>query len=285
MHPILQRSTSGHLEAAELPQIASAAMNDSMRDVARLHVLARSMPEDQILGLLPVFFANLDPALIPSLETLDEILTTSTRLPAIQNAEESLSSLAIVLRTESFPLDAAPEIWPRIWKWIEFLQLYHDCAPGLTTDQIYLICTQFILQLSEHEPTSAVISATEGVRHILAVAWATGVWKRYDEDNPTTLQAVSVPLAEVVGELAESQHLAEVVDACGGSYTALARTLTSNIYQLARHAKLDIVAAAVAPVFFFLLRSVEISPEFWACLLSHGIVPALVSALEIDGIG
>ncbi|KAJ7160451.1 hypothetical protein C8R46DRAFT_1286281 [Mycena filopes] len=262
-------------------------MNGSTRDVARLHILARSMPEDEILGLLPVFYANLDPALIPSLETLDEILTTSTRLPTIQNAEESLSALAIVLRPERFPLDAAPEIWSRVWPWIEFLQLYYDCGPPRTTGQVvaaHLIFTQIIVKFSDHEPTSAVMFATKGVRRILAVSWATGVHKKYEAEEPATIGVISMPLSGLADRITDLGHLEEIIDACGGSFNALARTLVKNISQAVRHAKLPMAVTAIGPLFILLPQSTEVAPGFGNCLLSHGIVPALVSALEIDGV-
>ncbi|KAJ7162394.1 hypothetical protein C8R46DRAFT_1104458, partial [Mycena filopes] len=192
-----------------------------------------------------------------------------------------------ILRPDSFPLDTAPELWPRVWQWIEFLQLYYDCGPPLETDQVvadHLMYTQIIVPLSRHEPTSVVIFTTKGVRRILAVCWATAVHNKYDAEKPATLLLTMLPLSGLHQTIKEPEHLEEVVDACGGSLTALARTLAKNIYQVARHAELSRAVTAILSLFTLLGHTTRVSPAFWTCLLSHGIVPALVSALEIEGI-
>ncbi|KAJ7872483.1 hypothetical protein B0H14DRAFT_3438860 [Mycena olivaceomarginata] len=82
----------------------------------------------------------------------------------------------------------------------------------------------------------------------------------------------------------DPQNLVEVVDGCEGSYEALALTLMQNISQAVANAKSDMAVTAIAPVLLFLSDVSRISPEFVAYLLSHGIIPSLVAALDIDGV-
>ncbi|KAJ7177613.1 hypothetical protein C8R46DRAFT_1074732 [Mycena filopes] len=287
MHPILHPRGISKLRISLRP-VAAAAMNGSVKDVARLHVMARTMSGNEAFGLLPVFYANLDPQLVPSLDILDDIITTYTCLPSMENAQKALSSLSIILRPDNFPLEAAPELWARIWKWIEFLHLYYDCGPPLTTAEvfaIYLIHSQIILKFNQHPPSTAVMFATRGVRRILAVSWATGVHNYYKPEEPASLRVNALPLI-ALSHMEQPQDLEEVVDACGGTFTSLALTLIKNVSQAVEQAKFDMAAAvnAIAPVFFFLRDIMRISREFVACLLSHGIVASLVSALDINGI-
>jgi hypothetical protein len=82
----------------------------------------------------------------------------------------------------------------------------------------------------------------------------------------------------------DPQNLAEVVDGCGGSYKALALTLTKNISQAVANSKSDMAVSSITPVLLFLSDVSRISPDFVAYLLAHGIIASLVSALDIDGI-
>jgi hypothetical protein len=64
-------------------------MNGSSKDIAKLHTVARSLTDNEAIGLLPVFYANLDLSWIPSLNVLDNIADLSARLPCIENATKN----------------------------------------------------------------------------------------------------------------------------------------------------------------------------------------------------
>jgi hypothetical protein len=116
IHPALQaRSTSrlrdslhvsinilaSHLHKLTiLKPVALAAMNGSSKDIAKLHTVARSLPDDEAIGLLPVFYTNLDLSWIRSLDVLDIIADLSSRSPlsCIVNATKTFSSLFYIAR-------------------------------------------------------------------------------------------------------------------------------------------------------------------------------------------
>ncbi|KAJ7160483.1 hypothetical protein C8R46DRAFT_1223976 [Mycena filopes] len=247
------------------------------------------MPEDsdEVFGLLPVCYANLDPGLIPPLDILDDDndFAPSTHFSSIQNAEKCLNILTVAVRPRNFPLDAASDLWPRIWKWIDFLRLYRACGPPLTTSrltriQVHLINSQLILKCSAHSPSAEVMWATRGVRHVLAAAWETLVHQWYDANDPETLRVIALPLL-ALSHILELEDLEEVVDACDGSFTSLALTLKKNILQIVAHSEGERASSSITPVLLFLNETIQISDEYVACLLSCGIVAPLVAALGI----
>jgi hypothetical protein len=261
-------------------------MNGSSKDIAKLHTVAQTLTDDEAIGLLPVFYANLDPSWIPSLDVLGNIMDPSTRLPCIENATKTLSSLCYLLRNPMFPLAATPDLWPRIWKWMEFLQLYHECIPVLTASQAvstYVSQSQILVKFSQHPQTCLAMFSTKGVRRTLATAWAMLVHRLYTVDKPVMLGVIALPLL-VLSDMKDPQNLVEVVDGCRGSYEALALTLMQNISQAVANSKSNMAVTAIAPVLLFLSDVSRISPDFVAYLLSHRIIPSLVSALDIDGV-
>ncbi|KAJ6548584.1 hypothetical protein B0H19DRAFT_190617 [Mycena capillaripes] len=285
IHPALHARSTSRLRNSLRP-VASAAMNGSSKDVAKLHSVARDLTDDEAIGLLPVFYANLDPSWIPSLDVLENIADLSTRLPCIENATKTLSSLGYIVRNPLFPLAATADLLPRTWKWMEFLRLYHECLPALTTSEVvstHLSHSQILLKFSQHPETCLAMFSTKGVRRMLAAAWATLVHHVYAAEEPATLGVIALPLL-ALADMKDPQNLAEVVDGCGGSYKTLALTLMKNISQAVANSKSDMAVTSITPVLLLLRDVSRISPDFVAYLLSHGIICSLVSALDIDGV-
>ncbi|KAF8195237.1 hypothetical protein K438DRAFT_801847 [Mycena galopus ATCC 62051] len=287
IHPALLARSTSKLRNSLRP-VALAAMNGSSKDIATLQAVVRNLPHDEAIDLLPVFYANLDPSLIPSLDVLDNITGTLTHLPCIENASTSLSALSAnsVVRNPLFPLAAAPDFWPRIWKWMEFLELYYDCIPARTISEVVsmrVTQSQILLKFGEHPQTCTEMFATKGVRRILAAAWTTTVHHAYAADEPATLGIIALPLL-ALSDMKDLQNLDEVVDGCGGSYNALVFTLTKNISQAVANSKSKVAVTSITPVLLFLQLTFQISSDFVAFLLSHGIISSLVSALDIDGL-
>ncbi|KAJ7733076.1 hypothetical protein DFH07DRAFT_968167 [Mycena maculata] len=287
IHPALLARNTSKLRNSLRP-VALAAMNGSSKDVAKLQTLVRNLPHDEAIGLLPVFYANLDPSSIPSLDVLDNIADTSTHFPCIENASTTLHALSAnsVVRNPLFPLASAPDLWPRIWKWMEFLELYYDSVPARTISEVMsmrVAQSQILLKFAEHPQTCTEMFVTKGVRRILAAAWMTMVHHMYAADEPATLGVTALPLL-ALSDMKDLQSLDEVADGCGGSYDALVFTLTKNISQAVANSKSQMAVTSIAPVLLFLRDTFNISPDFVAFLLSHGIVSSLVSALDIDGL-
>ncbi|KAJ7250977.1 hypothetical protein C8J57DRAFT_1238843 [Mycena rebaudengoi] len=289
IHPaLLARNTSRLRKSLRftLPKpVALAAMNGSSNDVAKLYTVARSLTDDEAIGILPVIYANLDPYLIPPLDVMDKIADPLTCLPCIENAMKTLSSLCYILRNPLFPLAGIPDLWPQLWQWMEFLRLYLECVPGFTVSEvvsIHVSQSQILLRFGQHPQTCQTMFATKGVRRMLATVWATLVHHIYSPDEPAKLGVIASPLL-ALSDMKDAENMAEEVDGCGGSYKALALTLMRNISQAVAHSKSNMAVTSITPVLLFLGDAIRISPDFVAYLLSHGIIPSLVSTLDIDG--
>ncbi|KAJ7758277.1 hypothetical protein B0H16DRAFT_649472 [Mycena metata] len=282
-HPALLAGSTSRLRNS-LRSVALAAINGSSKDIARICtvVQAGTLPDHEVVGFLPVIYANLDPMLIPSPDILDAIFTSST-LPSLENATKMLSCLATL--SAILPLDAIPNLWPRVWSWMECVHLYYDCFPARTPPEIistHLGHSQILLRFQEHPETALAMFATNGVRRILAKGWATMVDHSFRPEDPLSSTVIGLPLL-ALADMSTQLHFQEVVDACGGSYKSLAATLTKNISQVVMNSKSSYAPGSITPPLCFLRDIFRISPDFVDYLLSRDIIPSLVSILDIDG--
>ncbi|KAJ7904913.1 hypothetical protein B0H13DRAFT_2510022 [Mycena leptocephala] len=92
--------------------------------------------------LLPVFYAGLDPAAIPSIGALDAGASQSDA--RCRRAVTSLHCVAKMLETANpFSKELAVDFWPRISKWIVFLHTYRDSIPVLLAPDPVVTHTTF----------------------------------------------------------------------------------------------------------------------------------------------
>ncbi|KAJ7626190.1 hypothetical protein FB45DRAFT_1005329 [Roridomyces roridus] len=95
-------------------------------EIARLRDMVDSLTDDQSIGLLPVIFANLDPAFLPSTDAgLDNVETPP---PLVDNAFKMLFALHVVIRSPMYPFGTTPDLWPRLFLWMEVLTLHSDSS-------------------------------------------------------------------------------------------------------------------------------------------------------------
>ncbi|KAJ7776881.1 hypothetical protein DFH07DRAFT_979065 [Mycena maculata] len=260
--------------ANDTKSVARAALNGSSKDLAKLYTMLVdvSLPEDQAMGLLPFFYVLLDPSSIPDLDLLDTAMTTSTPLRRIDNAAKSLASLAVMARNGLVPLDAAPDLWPRVWEWMEFLHTYWLYLPGFEAwEQPFMRST--------NRPAWLCLGQQESD----GLAWATIV--RHNDLAPDapqpSLGEISIPLLSLT-DAEDIKDLEEIMDACGGSYSDLAIVLIRHLSLVAADSKSEVALGALTSVLMFLHWTYE-HDGFRSALLSNGIISALVSALDLDG--
>ncbi|KAJ7870230.1 hypothetical protein B0H13DRAFT_1896286 [Mycena leptocephala] len=228
--------------------------------LAKLHTVARSLTDDEAIGLLPVFYANLDLSWIRSLDVLDIIADLSTRLSCIVNATKTFSSLCYITRNPLFPLLAAPDLWPQIWKWMEFLRLYYESVPALPASEGVHACIA-ISNSPEIQPASPNLPGNvfdkRGPTYARNSLGNPGAPHSY---SGRTSDVIASPLL-ALSDMEDPQNLAEVVDGCGGSYKALALTLMKNISQAVANSKSEMTVTSITPVLCFLSDVSRISPN------------------------
>ncbi|KAJ6506166.1 hypothetical protein C8R47DRAFT_1101452 [Mycena vitilis] len=157
-----------------LRPIAEAAAGGSAKDLLRLCSLIGTLAKTLAVLTLPASFANLDPAGIPDPDELDNLSTKSSE--RIRCADISLRLVLHVV--DVIPAAAYPEIWVRVWPWLDFLQTYCDNLPSfdagnnlLPPNLVHHAHAAIIANLAYDAPTKNSIGSTSGVRRILAMAW------------------------------------------------------------------------------------------------------------------
>ncbi|KAJ6530213.1 hypothetical protein B0H19DRAFT_481269 [Mycena capillaripes] len=215
----------------------------------------------------------------------------SSRLPCLDNATQSLYSLSSMAGKWQFPLDAASDLWPRVWPWIEFIHTYWDYFPDCSALELpFLRVAHSILlvRLKDHNETWKVMSTTRNVRRIIAAAWATMLPCNDTPDGPhATLKELTKTLFALSSQrddLKNPENWEEVIGGCGGSYADLAIVVTKHLSQATAAPKSEMAVGALTSVLMLLQPLYEVYEDFTSTLLSHGIIPALVSALAIDGL-
>ncbi|KAJ6540082.1 hypothetical protein DFH09DRAFT_1090088 [Mycena vulgaris] len=126
------RSVLPSLAYTVFETIAAAAAQGFLKHLASLcaAILVLDFSQDQIVLSLPALYLNLDPGPIPDPNALDNLLSTGIKLPCIDGAAIALNGLASMSRMGLTPIDASHFLWPRAWKWIDFLHTYWDYLPG-----------------------------------------------------------------------------------------------------------------------------------------------------------
>ncbi|KAJ7676578.1 hypothetical protein DFH06DRAFT_1291567 [Mycena polygramma] len=188
-----------------LRKIATAAAHGSLDSLRRLRKFMQGPQND---FSLPVVYANLDPAKIPSpsaIEALDE--------NGVSDITRAFLSLLILsdLKKRKLPTGGlVAQLWPRCWAWIQFLWMHYHRWPSTDTSGVeedraahFLI----IDDLHYHPEGRAIVYATPGVRILLAQVWRMFVHRvQIDPTRIAGLRAVTELLAEREQLDFHSQH-------------------------------------------------------------------------------
>ncbi|KAF7372890.1 MYND-type domain-containing protein [Mycena sanguinolenta] len=172
MHPALTLDNLKRLPPT-LRSAANAAIspNRSVADLRRVQRHLATATESQFIWTLPVFYINLDPAAIPSLDEFDTKAPSSDAVSAIGRAFCSLEELSVM----RFPESAGVYIWPRFWPWAQFIHLYRDYLPGIPPQREDDFCRallSFTVTLTHHRDTHARIVSTPWFWYLLGRTWS-----------------------------------------------------------------------------------------------------------------
>ncbi|KAJ6605183.1 hypothetical protein DFH09DRAFT_1299924 [Mycena vulgaris] len=147
---------------SELPistrRFATAAANGSWRDLRLL--IERTGSSLRPRHVFPIFFANLDPADIPSVDQLD-LESPTYSPPCIPLIIISMQAMTRTRREilNNFPMtEMCADLWPRAWAWINFLHTYQEALPDLRRfpeSDLYALYLSTILDLQADPGTAA----------------------------------------------------------------------------------------------------------------------------------
>ncbi|KAF7363101.1 MYND-type domain-containing protein [Mycena venus] len=218
---------------------------------------------------LPVFYVLLDPSLIPDTNNLEHVITTRTEVPSIDCAIISLDVLCSAAMRSSVIQDAAPDLWPRVWPWVHFVHTFRQFLPGAAS--AFRPPAPLLLGLAHHPQIASVISATRGVRSILAYAWEELV-------SAPTVKLTTRLLPALIQDVEIFENFEEILTAVGGA-DKLVLLVLKHISLAIAFRETETKVALLADVLLFLVSTSK-HEGFPSALLSQEIIPALVSALD-----
>ncbi|KAJ6473305.1 hypothetical protein DFH09DRAFT_1219118, partial [Mycena vulgaris] len=122
----------------------------------------------EFLAFLPVFYANLDPAGIPSSDTIAAMYAAGNHIDAVAAA---VFSLDIISKLPIIPRNVYPELWVRAWFWIEWLHTYREHLHRLPDPKyLYAMFAELVIQCRA-AGLEELVGATPGVRQVVVAAW------------------------------------------------------------------------------------------------------------------
>ncbi|KAJ7151242.1 hypothetical protein C8R46DRAFT_1305052 [Mycena filopes] len=156
MHPTLHLSNLSTLPLS-IRRMAIAAANGSDADWIQIW----DRPDIRPSSFLPVLFALLDPARIPKARDLDDphsALFSRADDNAISAGSKAVRALGRV-GTVAFPV--YQQLWPRVWRWIEFLDAHQQVWPPRDRQQfIYEVFLGLCAAIREPGESSHLVHNT-----------------------------------------------------------------------------------------------------------------------------
>ncbi|KAJ7501759.1 hypothetical protein B0H11DRAFT_2274987 [Mycena galericulata] len=239
MHPALSLSRLSILPFSAR-RVANVATNESTPDqlvldaLGKLRAMAYREPDPGqfALKLLPVLYATLDPRRMPD---PDMLATESTVHLRVLSVLQAMCFLYLCLGTPDFPSAIIRELWPRTWKWVQFMD-NHDCLPDSDDARCRFLSYLGLFLLN---PTAAeLVHATPDVRFFVARAWAGMVGLCEIDDKAIRREKYLEFSFTIVGFLDACrlfpQHFEELADGAGGSLHDLAALVVRYIIVLIR---------------------------------------------------
>ncbi|KAJ7055989.1 hypothetical protein C8F01DRAFT_1311955 [Mycena amicta] len=236
IHPDLRLDKLTRLPP-DIRRIAKLAANGSFENLVRLSTIKKEFPDAKKLLCLPVYYALLDPALIPDVDDdedindpPDEIRASLTRgFAALQSIESYKMTL---------PSSIYPALWPRLWTWMQALDrlcpFLGQPMPGtLWANRVHFLST--VSTFRANDTARELVEATPGVWTMVAHLWRHCV---RNDLFPRRFQGCKV-IDFFVGQLFRiehppAEHVSEMIDALGGTQTDLAHLAIQHLTVLSR---------------------------------------------------
>ncbi|KAJ7271422.1 hypothetical protein B0H12DRAFT_1303365 [Mycena haematopus] len=298
-HPAVDLQNVQRLPVS-LRRVALTACDSSRSypNLQRAATLARSAAEHHKILFLPVFYAILDPAQIPTPLALESLhYDTRTSIACATVALDVVFNITdAATKKYPEPNDVRPTLWSRTWPWIFFMHEYREylgSASLFWQSDIYTKFLLFVADIYDPKRMRDIISATPGVRILLATTWTI---------LPKLSQAAYEQglwfLCGIVGSLdfTDPLHFAEMIEGAGGTLDDLARLMMGHmddvvnrqfswqIGSLAAYmrylARLILAADSGSTVEQSTASRLSLRETFFETLRLHGFVPAFVVALD-----
>ncbi|KAJ7657245.1 hypothetical protein DFH06DRAFT_1197743 [Mycena polygramma] len=295
MHSMLKLSNLSALPP-HLRKTAREAANRSLPDLLRLRASLTTLPDAEKLYLMPAFYANLNVLEIPSTDQLDADPPSFKTRAAITRAVLALRGLSLLVNViQGIPHEACPDLWRRVWPWLNFLHTFHEQLPPLlspdTPPSDRETCIDFLtfvgfLQLNKF--TAELFIATPGFRFMMCRAW---FFSLQSESPLADMGRHNISYFFAHHMKATDRHnLDELVDGAGGSFHDLASLVVRHISQtipsrqtpltsqleVSLRGVLSMVCETEREAMNNARKEIVLGPLL-AALVHHGAVPALTT--------
>ncbi|KAJ7153203.1 hypothetical protein C8R46DRAFT_1357123 [Mycena filopes] len=171
MHPILQLKNLTTLPL-HIRRVATAAVDGS--DLAWIQITTSLLDQPDIppQSFLPVLFARLDPTRIPDVHGLDDEDSPLPLMPTMPMTA-ALCALQSLSFFGALPLPVYQQLWPRIWRWIEFLEAHQHFWPRHEGEDPFILELSIALYpfLKDAPELTSIIHATPGVHAFVNRVW------------------------------------------------------------------------------------------------------------------
>ncbi|KAJ7221500.1 hypothetical protein GGX14DRAFT_558992 [Mycena pura] len=237
MHPIWDRRNIARMHDAIRPFAEDAAAG-SFIALSGLCDTIPKLPDCQAVLIFPCLFLNLDVSGIPEPSLLDQPPLTLKVLSSIKCAYCALVGLKDLMgRSRMLPVDATPDLWPRVSKWVIFFYTFcealHDFRP-VDPAAVRLMLTVLLAALGVHEQTHELMCSTPGVHRMFAENWKAtlqddDLWQKEVFDSVTDFLNV---LVDIKGN---PDRFLEVIEGLGGSLDDLVTAVAAQFLRACAH--------------------------------------------------
>ncbi|KAJ7458545.1 hypothetical protein FB451DRAFT_1563904 [Mycena latifolia] len=171
MHPDLRPEIISTL-LISYRRFATPALNGSLADFQKLMDLLKRKPHSDPALFLPVYYANLDPVGIPTAAGLD---SWTMHVASINRALLSLQGTTqLWMARFRWPDGLLSELWPRIWSWVRFLDVYNETIQAfipLSQVDAYSLYMRSILEVLTNTTVVPLASIPSHMRVLAGRAW------------------------------------------------------------------------------------------------------------------
>ncbi|KAJ7656779.1 hypothetical protein DFH06DRAFT_465099 [Mycena polygramma] len=263
--------------------VANAVASGSEKNLYLFNDMIATISPAEATLFLPALFVNLDSARIPDASRLDALLSTSSPVPYIHLALESLRALGGLIGIDALPVNASQQLWPHVWNWLDFLHTYGDYLPirdALTETSTCALHCIVILALDKDRKTSRVIRATPGVRRLLAAAWSALLLDGIQGGAPPSLEIIVEMLSVISDGKEDESNFDEIVEGAGGTIQHLASTVVQHLSRACcspdSHSTRIFIRACLA----FLRDGPQTTCRLKTALHSNGFIPMLIKVVS-----
>ncbi|KAJ7504782.1 hypothetical protein B0H11DRAFT_2273314 [Mycena galericulata] len=225
MHHALRKSSLNKLPASfRRIAIAVLASNLSEESIQHFASFLDTLSEDSLADFLPVHYTLLDPARIPTANQLDSCPEDVIRTVALA----LLSLEAVFAAKTTTPPEAGPDLWPRVWRWVEFMLTYREYLGSWihfpSEDEFCRGFIRFSQHMCSHIPNEPLIVSTPGFPAVAARVWASILQddRLTGDDGPR----LSIPLWFLTHT---GPFVDDMIEGAGGSMDDLARLMVLQL--------------------------------------------------------